>query len=79
MIDLFYRDQTPPIQFLLIIGSFYEIIEGEGARRPLGTGKEAFHFRFPIINYLKNKTNGEKPAIGIEPMTIALQMRCSNL
>lgn len=22
---------------------------------------------------------GKKPAIGIEPMTIALQMRCSNL
>ena len=27
----------------------------------------------------KKMKNSKKPAIGVEPMTIALQMRCSNL
>lgn len=29
--------------------------------------------------YVKNQRTQKKPAIGIEPMTLALQMRCSNL
>lgn len=48
-------------------------------------GEETFFnillFQTDIINHVKkkNQTNIEKPAIGVEPMTIALQMRCSNL
>ncbi|KAF5818145.1 hypothetical protein HanXRQr2_Chr02g0061451 [Helianthus annuus] len=43
-------------------------------------------FRYSLISKMhyqscktSNKINREKPTIGIEPMTIALQMRCSNL
>lgn len=75
MIDLVYIDQTPPIFFL--IGSSYEIMD----RCPLGKGEETF--LISLISYYqlckKNQTYREKPAIGVEPMTLALQMRCSNL
>lgn len=80
--DLFCRDLTAPICFLFIVGSSYDIID----RRPLEKGKKFFQYslkiekkeKFSIMSKIE-QTNREKPAIGVEPMTIALQMRCSNL
>lgn len=79
--DLFCRDLTPPI-FI----HNWKLLQHTRSMA-FGKREEAFSFQCSfffffqkdIINHLKNKTNREKPAIGIEPMTIALQMRCSNL
>lgn len=62
-----------------LVGSSYNIRN----QWLLEKGEDAFSIVFDftrgIINHVKSRTNREKPAIGVEPMTIALQMRCSNL
>jgi hypothetical protein len=79
-LDLFCRDRTPQI----FIHNWKPLQHNRSMSFRKRKGKKPFQcsvlfFQKDIINHVKNKTNREKPAIGIEPMTIALQMRCSNL
>lgn len=75
--DLFCRDLTPPI-FI----HNWKLLQHTRSLTFGKKGRSLFNvlfFQKDKINHVKNQTNREKPAIGIEPMTIALQMRCSNL
>ena len=74
-LDLLYRDRAPLISNCRFLRHGRSVTLGKRGKKP---------FQYSLIShyqlcYVKNQTNKEKPAIGIEPMTIALQMRCSNL
>lgn len=67
--------------FREIVGDSYNIIN-QGLLRK----EEDTFFQYSLISKMhyqscktSKKINREQPTIGIEPMTIALQMRCSNL